>query len=101
MPVIGYKYDGKIISIKPHGAVVEFNSRFVGYLNKHHLNWGRTKILTKTTLKIGDKIEVKVIKFKPITHKYILSHKILQPRPMSKKEKRKRLTMKEIEKPEA
>lgn len=80
--------------------MVEFNSKFVGYLNKHHLNWGRTKILTKTTLKIGDKIEVKVIKFKPIAHKYILSHKILQPKPMSKKGKRKLLKMKRLQ-PEA
>ena len=65
-------------------------------MNKHNLNWERTKILTKTKLQVGDKIEVKVIKFKPIANKYILSHKILQPKPMSKKEKRKRSKIKNI-----
>jgi ribosomal protein S1 len=55
-------------------------------LNKHNLNWERSKPLTKTKLQVGDKIEVKVIKFKPIANKYILSHKILLPKPMSKKE---------------
>ncbi|WP_350354981.1 MULTISPECIES: S1 RNA-binding domain-containing protein [Bacteroides] len=83
------KYDGKIISIKPHGAIVEFKSGFVGYLNKHHLNWERTKILTKTNLQVGDKIKVKIIKFKPIAIKYILSHRILLPKPISKKKNRK------------
>lgn len=68
---------------------MEFKSGFVGYLNKHHLNWERTKILTKTKLQVGDIIEVKVIKFKPIASKYILSHRILIPKPISKKKKRK------------
>lgn len=68
---------------------MELKPGFVGYLNKHHLNWERTKILTKTKLQVGDKIEVKVIKFKPIANKYILSHRILIPKPISKKEQRK------------
>lgn len=68
---------------------MEFKSGFIGYLNKHHLNWERTKILTKTKLQVDDIIEVKVIKFKPIASKYILSHRILIPKPISKKKKRK------------
>ena len=76
---------------------MEFNSKFVGYLNKHHLNWGRTKILTKTPLQVGDNIEVKVIMFKPIANKYILSHKMLLPKPISKKGKRKLLKMKRLQ----
>lgn len=68
---------------------MEFKSGFVGYLNKHHLNWERTKILTKTNLQVGGKIKVKIIKFKPIAMKYILSHRILLPKPISKKKNRK------------
>lgn len=40
-------------------------------------------------MQIGYKIDVEVIKIKPIANKFILSHRILLPKPISKKERRK------------
>ncbi|MDR1455465.1 MAG: polyribonucleotide nucleotidyltransferase [Tannerella sp.] len=81
VPEIGEIYDGKISSIMPYGAFVEFMPGKDGLLHISEMDWKRLETVEETGLKEGDSITVKLVDVDPKTGKFKLSRKALLPRP--------------------
>jgi polyribonucleotide nucleotidyltransferase len=81
VPEVGEVYSGKIRSIMPYGAFVEFLPGKDGLLHISEIDWKRLETVEETGLKEGDSIEVKLIDIEPKTGKFKLSRKVLLPRP--------------------
>ncbi|MDR3219367.1 MAG: polyribonucleotide nucleotidyltransferase [Dysgonamonadaceae bacterium] len=81
IPEINEVYEGKIRSIMPYGAFVEFLPGKDGLLHISEIDWKRLETVEEAGLKEGDTIEVKLIDIDPKTGKYKLSRKALMPRP--------------------
>ncbi len=95
VPEVGEIYDGKIRSIMPYGAFVEFLPGKDGLLHISEVDWKRLEAIEEAGLKEGDPIQVKLIDIDPKTGKFKLSRKALLPRP----EKQDRPTSNETEVP--
>ena len=81
IPEIGEVYTGKVRSIMPYGAFVEFLPGKDGLLHISEISWKRLETIEESGLKEGDEIEVKLLDIDPKTGKFKLSHKVLMPKP--------------------
>jgi len=84
VPEVGEVYKGKIRSIMPYGAFVEFLPGRDGLLHISEMDWKRLETVEELGIKEGDEIEVKLIEIDPKTGKFKLSRKVLLPRPERK-----------------
>ncbi len=81
IPEIGEVYIGKVRSIMPYGAFVEFLPGKDGLLHISEIDWKRLETIEESGLKEGDEIQVKLMDIDPKTGKFKLSHKVLVPKP--------------------
>ncbi len=79
-PVVGDVYQGKVKSILPFGAFVEFLPNKDGLLHISEVKWERVENL-EGVLEVGEVIPVKLIEIDPKTGKFRLSRKVLLPNP--------------------
>jgi polyribonucleotide nucleotidyltransferase len=80
IPEVGEVYDGKVKSIMPFGAFVEFMPGKDGLLHISEIKWERLENM-EGVLEVGEEIKVKLIEIDKKTGKYRLSRKVLLPRP--------------------
>lgn len=92
VPEVGEVYVGKIRSIMPYGAFVEFLPGKDGLLHISEIDWKRLETIEEAGLKEGDEIEVKLLDIDPKTGKFKLSRKVLLPRP-ERQEKNKTIQL--------
>lgn len=85
VPVVGEVYDGKVKSIMPFGAFVEFMPGKDGLLHISEIKWEKIDKL-EGILEVGEEIKVKLIEIDKKTGKFRLSRKVLIPRPERKPE---------------
>ena len=90
VPEVGEVYKGKIRSIMPYGAFVEFLPGKDGLLHISEIDWKRLETVEEAGLKEGDDIEVKLLDIDPKTGKFKLSHRVLTPKPEGYSEKPER-----------
>jgi polyribonucleotide nucleotidyltransferase len=74
-------YEGKIASIMPYGAFVEFMPGKEGLLHISEMDWKRLDTVEETGLQEGDSITVKLLEIDPKTGKFRLSRRVLLPKP--------------------
>ena len=79
-PEIGEVYDGKVKSIMPFGAFVEFLPGKDGLLHISEIKWERVENVSDV-MEEGEEIKVKLIDIDKKTGKFKLSRKVLLPRP--------------------
>lgn len=79
-PEVGEVYEGKVKSIMPFGAFVEFMPGKDGLLHISEIEHRRLETMDGV-LKEGEKIQVKLIGVDPKTGKFKLSRKVLLPKP--------------------
>ena len=92
VPEVGEVYKGKVRSIMPYGAFVEFLPGKDGLLHISEIDWKRLDTVEEAGLKEGDEIDVKLLEIDPKTGKFKLSHRVLIPKPEgydSKSERRR------------
>lgn len=80
VPEVGEVYEGKVKSIMPFGAFVEFLPGKQGLLHISEVTWARLDTL-EGVLKEDDTIKVKLLEIDKKTGKFRLSRKVLIPRP--------------------
>ena len=80
VPEVGEVYNGTVKTITAFGAFVEILPGKDGLLHISEIVWSRLKDV-ESVLKVGDKIDVKLIEVDPKTGKLKLSRKVLLPRP--------------------
>jgi polyribonucleotide nucleotidyltransferase len=81
IPEVNEVYEGKVRSIMPYGAFVEFLPGKDGLLHISEIDWKRLETVEESGLKEGDVIEVKLVDVDQKTGKFKLSRKALLPRP--------------------
>ncbi len=81
VPEIGEIYEGKVRSIMPYGAFVEFMPGKDGLLHISEIDWKRLETVEESGLQEGDVIQVKLVDVDQKTGKFKLSRKILLPKP--------------------
>lgn len=81
VPEVNEVYEGKIQSIMPYGAFVEFLPGKDGLLHISEIDWKRLETVEEAGLKEGDTIQVKLVDIDPKTGKFKLSRKVLMPKP--------------------
>lgn len=80
IPEVGEVYNGTVKTITTFGAFVEILPGKDGLLHISEIEWRRLKDV-ESVLKVGDKIDVKLIEVDAKTGKLKLSRKVLLPRP--------------------
>jgi len=83
VPTIGDIYEGKVKSIMPFGAFVEFMPGKDGLLHISEIKWERLESMDGV-LEIGEEVKVKLVDVDKKTGKFRLSRKILLPKPEGK-----------------
>jgi polyribonucleotide nucleotidyltransferase len=83
VPEIGEIYSGKVKSIMPFGAFVEFLPGKDGLLHISEIKWERLEKMDGV-LEVGEDIQVKLVEIDKKTGKYRLSRKVLLPKPENK-----------------
>ena len=81
MPEVGETYDGKITSLMPYGAFVEFMPGKEGLLHISEMGWKRFDTVEETGLHEGEMITIKLVDIDPKTGKFKLSRRALLPKP--------------------
>ena len=81
VPEVGEVYKGKVRSIMPYGAFVEFLPGKDGLLHISEIDWKRLETVEEAGIKEGDEIDVKLLDIDPKTGKFKLSRKVLLPKP--------------------
>ena len=81
VPEVGEVYKGKVRSVMPYGAFVEFLPGKDGLLHISEIDWKRLETVEEAGIKECDQIEVKLMDIDPKTGKFKLSRKALLPRP--------------------
>ncbi|TWV14102.1 polyribonucleotide nucleotidyltransferase [Bacteroidaceae bacterium HV4-6-C5C] len=84
VPEVGEVYKGKVRSIMPYGAFIEFLPGKDGLLHISEIDWKRLETVEEAGIKEGDEIEVKLLDIDPKTGKFKLSRKVLLPKPENK-----------------
>ena len=84
VPEVGEVYKGKVRSIMPYGAFVEFLPGKDGLLHISEIDWKRLETVEEAGIKEGDEIDVKLMDIDPKTGKFKLSRKVLLPKPEKK-----------------
>jgi polyribonucleotide nucleotidyltransferase len=85
IPEVGEVYEGKVKSIMPFGAFVEFMPGKDGLLHISEIKWERLETM-EGVLEVGEDVKVKLIEVDKKTGKFRLSRKVLLPRPPRKEE---------------
>lgn len=85
-PEVGEVYDGKVKSIMPFGAFVEFLPGKDGLLHISEIKWERVENVADV-MEEGEEIKVKLIDIDKKTGKFKLSRKVLLPRPPREEKK--------------
>jgi polyribonucleotide nucleotidyltransferase len=80
IPEVDEVYSGKVKSIMPFGAFVEFMPGKDGLLHISEIKWERLENM-EGVLEVGEEVKVKLIEVDKKTGKYRLSRKVLLPRP--------------------
>jgi polyribonucleotide nucleotidyltransferase len=80
IPEVNQVYDGKVKSIMPFGAFVEFMPGKDGLLHISEIKWERLETM-EGVLEVGEEIKVKLIEIDKKTGKFRLSRKVLLPKP--------------------
>ncbi|MDN5204904.1 polyribonucleotide nucleotidyltransferase [Fulvivirgaceae bacterium BMA10] len=83
MPEVGEVYTGKVKSIMPFGAFIEFLPGKDGLLHISEIKWERIEKM-EGVLEIGEEVQVKLVEIDKKTGKFRLSRKVLLPRPQKK-----------------
>lgn len=86
IPEVGETYEGKVKSIMPYGAFVEFMPGKDGLLHISEIMWKKVD-KTEDVLEQGEMVKVKLIDIDQRTGKYKLSRKVLLPKPEAQEEK--------------
>lgn len=81
IPEVGETYHGKIRSVMPYGAFVEFMPGKDGLLHISEIDWKRFETVEESGLKEGDQIDVKLVDIDGKTGKFKLSRRALLPKP--------------------
>ena len=79
MPEVGEVYTGKVKSIMPFGAFVEFMPGKDGLLHISEVKWERLEKMDGV-LEVGEEIQVKLVEVDKKTGKFRLSRKVLLPK---------------------
>jgi len=85
VPEVGEVYEGKVKSIMPFGAFVEFMPGKDGLLHISEIKWERLENM-EGVLEVGEEVKVKLIEVDKKTGKFRLSRKVLLPKPPKKEE---------------
>ena len=80
IPEVGEEYVGKVKSIMPFGAFIEFMPGKDGLLHISEIKWERLDSM-EGVLEAGEEVKVKLIDVDKKTGKFRLSRKVLLPRP--------------------
>ena len=83
VPEVGETYVGKVKTIQPFGAFVEFMPGKDGLLHISEIKWERLETMDGV-LQVGEEVTVKLIEVDKKTGKYRLSRKALLPKPENK-----------------
>jgi polyribonucleotide nucleotidyltransferase len=83
VPDVGEVYTGKVKSIMPFGAFVEFMPGKDGLLHISEIKWERLDTM-EGVLEVGEEVKVKLIEIDKKTGKFRLSRKVLIPKPEKK-----------------
>lgn len=83
MPEVGETYEGKVKSIMPFGAFIEFMPGKDGLLHISEIKWERIEKMDGV-LEVGEEVKVKLIDIDKKTGKFRLSRKVLLPKPEKK-----------------
>jgi polyribonucleotide nucleotidyltransferase len=83
LPEVGEVYVGKVKTIQPFGAFVEFMPGKDGLLHISEIKWERLEAMDGV-LQVGEEITVKLVDVDKKTGKYRLSRKVLLPKPENK-----------------
>ncbi len=70
VPEVGEVYKGKVRSIMPYGAFVEFLPGEDGLLHISEIDWKRLETVEEAGIKEGDEIDVKLLDIDPKTRKF-------------------------------
>jgi polyribonucleotide nucleotidyltransferase len=81
VPEVGEVYEGRISSVMPYGAFVEFMPGKDGLLHISEMDWRRLDTVEEAGIQEGDQVTVKLVDIDPKTGKFKLSRKALLPRP--------------------
>ncbi len=81
VPEEGETYTGKVKTIQPFGAFVEFMPGKDGLLHISEISWNRIETMEESGIKEGDELTVKLVEVDKKTGKFRLSMKALTPRP--------------------
>ncbi|MDH4058120.1 MAG: S1 RNA-binding domain-containing protein, partial [Cyclobacteriaceae bacterium] len=73
-------YDGKVKSIMPFGAFVEFMPGKDGLLHISEIKWERIETMDGV-MEVGEEVKVKLVEVDKKTGKFRLSRKVLLPKP--------------------
>lgn len=80
VPEVGEVYDGKVKSIQPYGAFIEFMPGKEGLLHISEIKWERVEKV-EDVIEEGEEIKVKLLNIDERTGKFKLSRKVLLPKP--------------------
>lgn len=80
VPEIGEVYNGKVKTIMPFGAFIEFLPGKDGLLHISEIDWQRHETM-EGVLEVGQEVKVKLLDVDKKTGKFKLSRKALLPRP--------------------
>jgi polyribonucleotide nucleotidyltransferase len=83
IPEVGEVYTGKVKSIMPFGAFIEFMPGKDGLLHISEIKWERLENM-EGVLEVGEEVKVKLIEVDKKTGKFRLSRKVLLPKPPKK-----------------
>ena len=82
-PEVGEVYEGKVKSIMPFGAFIEFMPGKDGLLHISEIKWERVEKMDGV-MEVGELVKVKLTEVDPKTGKFRLSRKVLLPKPEKK-----------------
>lgn len=85
VPEVGEVYEGKVKSIMPFGAFIEFMPGKDGLLHISEIKWERIENM-EGVLEVGETVKVKLTEVDKKTGKFRLSRKVLLPKPEKKSE---------------
>ena len=85
VPEVGQVYDGKVKSIMPFGAFIEFMPGKDGLLHISEIKWERVENM-EGVMEVGEEVKVKLVEVDKKTGKFRLSRKVLLPKPEKKEQ---------------
>jgi len=83
VPDVGEVYTGKVKSIMPFGAFIEFMPGKDGLLHISEIKWERVEKMDGV-MEVGEEVQVKLVEVDKKTGKFRLSRKVLLPKPEQK-----------------